>query len=148
MNSVLLALLLTSGAMAPESQSGPSLPRSRTIAVTLRAPGGPIWSGDLRVTDRVGSTWQQTMSTPVDEQCSDESYGGERNETFIQLSPVSRRGEADKQIVSVTIRMTRPTDDPCTGSRTIEVRQSVVLQRARPAILRLDGGLVAELRPR
>ena len=57
---------------------------------------------------------------------------------------------ADPARTSISVRWVRPAGEGCAelGSRTVEIRQAVILPAGQTVTLSGDGGLVVELRRR
>lgn len=133
--------------MIMRSPNGDPGPRTR-VAIVLRSPQEIIWQGDLWVGTRGSSSWRESISEAGAEPCNRSwEYGGGQRESSVTLGP--QRAEASgEQTLVVTVRWSRPVDEPCSGVRTVELRQPVKLPASGSITIKGDGGLVVEVRRR
>jgi hypothetical protein len=132
---------------APQVLVAPNVPPPRTrLSVTLRAPMSVLWDGRLWLVPNGQSTWTETRNEPPEQSCvGAQYYGNQRSaETSVTLQMLQREPEAP--LLMVTVRWARPSEAPCGGTRTIELRETVPFPGDRPAVIRGDGGLSVEIR--
>lgn len=119
------------------------------VAIVMRGGGAILFDGMLWVGMRGQSSWRQTLQEAPDPRCVGERpYEARQDEASIQISTSYDPMGTGTRPLLVTVRWQRPNDDGCAGARTVELRQSVVLDGSAPVMLRGDAGLTVELRRR
>ncbi|MET1754750.1 hypothetical protein ABVV53_04655 [Novosphingobium sp. RD2P27] len=159
--SILLAFAATVAPplpLAPSQstvQRHPTRPVSQTMTydVELRSDAELLWSGQMRVSERMGATFSQQQQNAAPLNCmSPEIYGEvhERSVVSINLSPMSRFPATGALNVRVTWE--RPGSGAgCParmGSRSVSITQILALQEGQQQTLTGDGGLTIRLRRR
>jgi hypothetical protein len=158
----MVIVLLAQAALPPVSAPTPVLvsvpsvdaigrdPRARErtrVAVIMKAEGRTLYDGALWVGRRAPASWRQTVQeAPVPACAPATPWDARGNEISVQVMPrFDDPGAAERFVV--TVRWQRPGDAPCSGARTVELRESVTLGGG-PVVLRGDAGLTVEVRRR
>lgn len=125
----------------------PRLGERTRIAVIVKAEGRTLYDGALWVGRQAPASWRQTVQEAPDPACARATpWDARGNEISVQVMPRFDEPRAPERFV-VTVRWQRTGDRPCSGTRTVELREGVTLDGG-PAVLRGDAGLTVEVRRR
>ncbi len=120
------------------------------VDVTVRADKQTLFEGPLRVSRTTPASMQREQSEAPPGACPDQEYGGRANNR-LRLQLTSSFSQSSQTRITVSVSWTRPVERPCptpTGSRTVEVTQTVVLPPGQIVTVAGDAGLVVTLRRR
>lgn len=135
---------------APSIDANRRDPRARErmrIAVRVKAESETLYDGALWVGHQAPASWRQSVQEAPDPACAPATpWDGRGNEISVQVMPRFDEPGAAARIV-VTVRWQRPGAAPCSGSRTVELREGITLDGG-PVVLRGDAGLTVEVRGR
>lgn len=121
------------------------------VDVDVRADGAVVWTGALRVASNGLASFRRDQSEADERDCGTRSgfRSGVQTGFSLQLRPL-RFDDTDSGI-AVSLRWTRPGAGTCpiqSGTRTIEMNDTVGLKAGESVTLKGDGGLVIKLHRR
>ncbi|HEX7852347.1 MAG TPA: hypothetical protein VF503_01470 [Sphingobium sp.] len=160
----MLAGTIPSAPPPPPMPSAPILLSSRSSSpnplkfvnfeVEVRSGSTVLWSGAMRVSNRVGASFSRQQSDASAEACENEQgdygFGGERSALAVNLSMMRQSSGSDS--FDLRVNWDRPgLRDGCSsrrGTRTIALSENFVLVERTETVITGDGALAIRIRRR
>jgi hypothetical protein len=139
---------------APSGLVRPVSPRAFSTGVydvDVRLGSTPLWSGQMRVSDGNGASFNQEKTDGSTVDCTPEQRGGgqDRSSFTIRLNP---RGYTDRSIMQLAVTVVRPgTATRCEdqgSTRTLGLTQVFAIEPGQDVRIAGDSGLAVRLHRR
>jgi hypothetical protein len=118
-----------------------------TLQVRISSPEGLLWQGPVRVSRNQGASYQQNLSQAFADSCPPDSGYDRSERRHINFSIYSQQSQQGVQY-RVDVSWARPIiDSSCgeTGTRTVQINQTMFLNPGETQAMSGDAGLKVEI---
>ena len=133
---------------APPAVSTPT----QMIGVRVSSPQGVLWQGTLRIAENQSASYSQNLSQASTLVCPPGSPYDRSERTSVSFNVYTQNYGQGRPNYRLDVSWARPIIDPnCgeSGTRTVQINQSITLEPGQTATIEGDAGLRVELsRPR
>lgn len=120
----------------------------QTLGVKVSSPQGVLWQGSLRVAENQSASYSQNMSQASTLICPPGSPYDRSERTSVSFNVYTQNYGQGRPNYRLDVSWARPIiDTNCgeSGTRTVQVNQSVILEPGQTATIEGDAGLRVEL---
>ena len=128
----------------PPAVSAPT----QTVSVRVSSPQGLLWQGTMRVAENQGASYSQNMSQASTMVCPPGSPYDRSERSSVSFNVYTQNYGQGRPNYRLDVSWARPIIDPnCgeSGTRTVQINQSVMLNPGQTATIEGDAGLKVEL---
>ena len=121
---------------------------TQTVSVRVSSPQGLLWQGTMRVTENQGASYSQNMSQASTMVCPPGSPYDRSERSSVSFNVYAQNYGQGRPNYRLDVSWARPIIDPnCgeSGTRTVQINQSVMLNPGQTATIEGDAGLRVEL---
>ena len=121
---------------------------AQTLAVKVSSPQGLLWQGTLRVAENQSASYSQNMSQASTVVCPPGSPYDRSERSSVSFNVYTQNSGQGRPNYRLDVSWARPIIDAnCgeSGTRTVQINQSVTLDPGQTAAIEGDAGLRVEL---
>src|SRR5215211_6527825 len=118
------------------------------LAIRISSPAGPLWQGTLRVAMNQGASYSQSLSQASTELCPAGVPYDRSERSSVSFNIYAQNYGQGRPSYRLDVSWGRPiVDANCgeSGTRTVQITQSVTLDPGQTATIEGDAGLRVEL---
>ena len=140
-----VAVMTVSDRITPPPAVSPSM---QTLAVKVSSPQGVLWQGTLRVAENQSASYSQNLSQASTVVCPPGSPYDRSERSSVSFNVYTQNNGQGRPNYRLDVSWGRPiVDANCgeSGTRTVQITQSVTLDAGQTATIEGDAGLRVEL---
>jgi hypothetical protein len=125
-----------------------SLVGTENIVIRVSSPEGMLWEGTLRVGPNQGASYQQNFSQAPAQLCPPGSYYDRSERRHLNFSINAQHNQQTGPSYRIEASWARPVESQAcgeSGTRTVQISQTVQIVPGEPTVIEGDAGLRVRL---